>query len=236
VPDAELANTRIGSGSDHTVFLNFLGIPTVGLTFTGPYGVYHSMYDDFFWMNHFGDPGYHYHTLMAQLWGVLALRLANADVLPYDFDSYGENIRQFVVDLNLASHVSGHVDLVALQQRVTDFQMAGRELNLAVAQAISSGRLDAAAAALVNQQLMQVERNWCNPAGIPGRPWFKHSLYAARYTYAHLELPGLTEAAEAGDWKVAEEQAKILEHELAKNTELLKQARGMLDHSAAAAQ
>ena len=233
VPDAELANTRIGSGSDHTVFLNFLGIPTVGLTFTGPYGVYHSMYDDFFWMNHFGDPGYHYHTLMAQLWGVLALRLANADVLPYDFDSYGENIRQFVVDLNLASHVSGHIDVVALQQRVTDFQEAGRDLNLAVAQAISSGKLDAAAAALVNQRLMQVERNWCNPAGIPGRPWFKHSLYAARYTYAHLELPGLTEAGEAGDWKVAEEQAKILEGELAKNTELLKQARGLLERPAA---
>ncbi len=121
VPDAELANTRIGSGSDHTVFLNFLGIPTVGLTFTGPYGVYHSMYDDFFWMNHFGDPGYRYHTLMAQLWGVLALRLANAEMLPYDFDSYGENIRQFVVDLNLANHVSGHIDLAALQQRITRF-------------------------------------------------------------------------------------------------------------------
>jgi N-acetylated-alpha-linked acidic dipeptidase len=105
-----------------------------------------------------------------------------------------------------------------------------------VAQAISAGRLDAATGAMVNQQLMQVERNWCNPAGIPGRPWFKHSLYAARYTYAHLELPGLTEAAEAGNWKVAEEQARILEAELAKNTELLKQARGMLDHSAAAAQ
>ena len=69
------------------------------------------MYDDFFWMNHFGDPGYRYHTLMAQLWGVLALRLANAEMLPYDFDSYGENIRQFVVDLNLANHVSGHIDL-----------------------------------------------------------------------------------------------------------------------------
>ena len=66
----------------------------------------------------------------------------------------------------------------------------------------------------MNQQLMQVERNWCNPQGIPGRPWFKHSLYAARYTYAHLELPGLTEAAEAGDWKVAAEQAKILQDEL----------------------
>ena len=236
VPDAELANTRIGSGSDHTVFLNFLGIPTVGLTFTGPYGVYHSMYDDFFWMNHFGDPGYRYHTLMAQLWGVLALRLANAEILPYDFDSYGENIRQFVVDLNLASHVSGHIDLARLQQHISDFQAAGRELNLAVAQAISSGRLDSAAALGVNRELMQVERNWCTAQGIPGRPWFKHSLYAARYTYAHLELPGLTEAAEAGDWKVAAEQTKILEDALQKNTELLQQARGLLEHPATGAQ
>ena len=234
VPDAELANTRIGSGSDHTVFLNFLGIPTVGLTFTGPYGVYHSMYDDFFWMNQFGDPGYRYHTLMAQLWGVLALRLANAEILPYDFDSYGENIRQFAVDLNLANHLSGHIDLAALQQHISEFQVAGRELNSAVAQAIASGRLDAAAAARVNEQLMQVERNWCNPQGIPGRPWFKHSLYAARYTYAHLELPGLTEAAEAGDWKVAAAQAKILEDELIKNTALLQQARGLLEHPAGA--
>ena len=234
VPDAELANTRIGSGSDHTVFLNFLGIPTVGLTFTGPYGVYHSMYDDFFWMNQFGDPGYRYHTLMAQLWGVLALRLANAEILPYDFDSYGENIRQFAVDLNLANHLSGHIDLAALQQHISEFQVAGRELNSAVAQAIASGRLDAAAAARVNEQLMQVERNWCNPQGIPGRPWFKHSLYAARYTYAHLELPGLTEAAEAGDWKVAAAQAKILEDELVKNTALLQQARGLLEHPAGA--
>jgi N-acetylated-alpha-linked acidic dipeptidase len=106
-------------------------------------------------------------------------------------------------------------------------------LNLAVAQAISSGRLDAAAAARVNQQLMQVERNWCNPQGIPGCPWFKHSLYGARYTYAHLELPGLTEAAEAEDWKVAAEQAKILQDELAKNTELLKQTRALVERPAA---
>jgi N-acetylated-alpha-linked acidic dipeptidase len=158
--------------------------------------------------------------------------LANAEILPYDFDSYGENIRQFVVDLNLASHVSGHIDLAPLQQHITDFQAAGRELNLAVAQAISSGRLDAAAARSVNQQLMQVERNWCIPQGIPGRPWFKHSLYAARYTYAHLELPGLTEAAEAGDWKLAAEQTKILQDALQKNTELLQQARGLLEHPA----
>ena len=44
--------------------------------------------------------------------------------------------------------------------------------------------------------MMQVERNWLNPDGIPERPWFKHILYGARFTYAHLELPGLTEAVE----------------------------------------
>ncbi len=222
VPDARLANTRIGSGSDHTVFLNFLGVPTMGLTFVGPYGVYHSMYDDYFWMNHFGDPGYRYHALMTQLWGVLALRLANAELLPFDFESYGENIRQFVVDLNLANRVGGHIDLAGLQRAVADFQSVGRELNQSLAVAADSGKVDAAAARRINDQLIQVERNWCNPEGIPGRPWFKHSLYAARYTYAHLELPGLTEAAEAGDWKRAGEQEKILEAELGRNTALLK--------------
>jgi N-acetylated-alpha-linked acidic dipeptidase len=74
-----------------------------------------------------------------------------------------------------------------------------------------------------------VERNWCNPAGIPGRPWFKHSIYATRFTYAHLELPGLTEAAEAGDWTRAAAQAQILKDELVKNTATLRQAIDQLN-------
>jgi N-acetylated-alpha-linked acidic dipeptidase len=229
VPDARLANTRIGSGSDHTVFLNFLGIPTFNLSFVGPYGVYHSLYDDYFWMNHFGDPGYRYHALMTQLWGVLAMRLGNAQILPYDFESYGENIRQFVVDLNLANRIAGHIDLPALQRQIADFESAGREFNQAIALAVVSGKLGPSTVTQVNEQVMRVERNWCNPDGIPGRPWFKHSLYGTRYTYAHLELPGLTEASEAGDWKRATEQEKILEAELATNTALLKQLNQKLN-------
>lgn len=229
VLDSELADTRIGSGSDHTVFLNFLGIPTIGLTFVGPYGVYHSLYDDFYWMNHYGDPGYHYHALMSQLWGVLALRLANAEILPFDFESYARNIRQFLTELDESSHVSGHISVAALEKRIAEFQAAGRELNRSSAETVASGRMNKSISGRVNEELMQVERNWCNPQGIPGRPWFKHSLYAARYTYAHLELPGLTEAAEAGNWKRAEEQAKILEDELAKNTALLQHVTQELD-------
>jgi N-acetylated-alpha-linked acidic dipeptidase len=221
IADSKLVNTRIGSGSDHTVFLNFLGIPTVGLTFVGPYGVYHSMYDDFYWMNHFGDPGYRYHALMAQLWGTVGLRLANAEILQFDFDFYAANIRDFVSELDASSHLSGHIDLKPLSQRIDAFQAAGRELNHLLAQAVTNRQLQPAAASRINAQLMQVERNWCNPDGIPGRPWFKHTLYAARYTYAHLELPGLTEAAEAADWKRAAQQEKILEAEFDNNISLL---------------
>ncbi len=64
------------------------------MTFDGPYGVYHSAYDNHYWVSKIGDPGFRYHTLMAQLWGTLALRLANADVLPYAMETYaGERAR-----------------------------------------------------------------------------------------------------------------------------------------------
>ena len=227
--DSKLVDTRIGSGSDHTVFLNFLGCPTIGLTFDGPYGVYHSMYDNFYWMNQFGDPGYRYHTLMSKVWGVLALRLANAEILPFDFGFYGDNVRQFVEELQKQNEAKKNFDFRPLLARVDQFEEAGRNLSRATERALASGRFDRALAARINRDIRQVEANWLNPEGIPGRPWFKHILYSARYTYAHLELPGLTEAIERTDWKVAAEQGKILEDALARNTALLNSARAQLE-------
>jgi len=220
VTDSNLSDTRIGSGSDHTVFLNFVGIPVFGLGFEGSYGVYHSAYDDFFWMNHFGDPGYRYHTLMSQLWGVLALRLANADLLPFDFASYAANIRQFVNELSKGKDLS-LLDLKPVLDAIDDFEAAGKRLDESAARALASGEIDPVLAKTINHGAMEVERNWLNPDGIPGRPWFKHILYGARYTYAHLELPGLTEAVEKQDWPTAKQQAEILRQALISNTKLV---------------
>ena len=222
--DSKLVDTRIGSGSDHTVFLNHLGCPTIGLTFDGPYGVYHSVYDDFYWMNQFGDPGYRYHTLMSQAWGVLALRLANAEILPFDFAFYADNIKQFVEELQKGKEARRRFDFKPLLARVAQFEVAGRTLKQAIERALASGKIDPSLSQQINRRIMQVEANWLNPAGIPGRPWFKHILYAARYTYAHLELPGLTEAIERSDWKAAAEQGKILEEALARNIAVLRAA------------
>jgi N-acetylated-alpha-linked acidic dipeptidase len=227
VTDSNLADTRIGSGSDHTVFLNFVGMPVLGLGFEGPYGVYHSAYDDFFWMNHFGDPGYRYHTLMSQLWGVLALRLANADLLPFDFASYANNIRQFVNELSKGKDLT-QLDLKAVLDAIDDFEAAGKRLDESEGHALASGAIDPKLAATINRGAMQVERNWLNPDGIPGRPWFKHILYGARFTYAHLELPGLTEAVEKQDWPTAKQQAEILRQALVNNTKLVNELNSTL--------
>ncbi|MFI5106194.1 MAG: transferrin receptor-like dimerization domain-containing protein, partial [Terriglobales bacterium] len=213
----------------HTVFLNHLGRPTVGLEFDGKYGVYHSMYDNHYWVEHFGDPGYQYHLIITRLWGTLALRLANADVLPFDFASYAAHIRRFVDDLDKNSKVQPNVDLASLYTDIDEFEKAGGELNAAAARLLSDKSLPEASRkaklAALNRTIMDVESNWLTPDGIPGRPWFKHLLYAARYTYAHLELPGLTEAAEKGDWKVTKEQQALLESAIKKNTELLRTAK-----------
>lgn len=222
VTSTSLADTRIGSGSDHTVFLNFIGMPVIGLQFDGDYGVYHSAYDDFYWMNHFGDPGYRYHTLMSQLWGVTSLRLANADLLPFDFASYASNVRQFLDELTKDKDMT-HLDLSAVRKQIDDFEAAGKRLDEKLSIILSAGQSDPRLEAELNHGMMQVERNWLNPDGIPGRPWFKHILYGARFTYAHLELPGLTEAVEKQDWPTANKQAEILQRALEKNTELLNQ-------------
>jgi N-acetylated-alpha-linked acidic dipeptidase len=220
VTDYTLTDTRIGSGSDHTVFLNFIGMPVIGLSFEGPYGVYHSMYDDFYWMNHFGDPGYRYHVLMSQLWGVLALRLANADLLPFNFASYANHIQDFVHDLAQGKDLR-QLDLNPLLEDTERFAAAGNRLNQALGKALASGSISSAQTDALNRGMMQIERNWLNPEGIPGRPWFKHLLYGARYTYAHLELPGLTEAVEKQDWASARQQAQLLQRALQENTQLL---------------
>ncbi|HSC77722.1 MAG TPA: M28 family peptidase [Candidatus Acidoferrales bacterium] len=163
ISDSELVNTRVGSGSDHTVFLNYLGRPVVLPGFTGPYGVYHSAYDDFYWMNKFGDPDYRYHRLLTQFWGVLALRLANAEALPLDFVTYAQNVRQFVDEIAKRKKVAQQVDLRRLQRRGEEWEQAARQLQQSIDEALQRGPLSAEQATRLNRHLMQVESNWLAP-------------------------------------------------------------------------
>ena len=224
--DSALVETRIGSGSDHTVFLNHLGRPVINLGFTGDYGVYHSMYDDYYWMSHIGDPSFEYHVALTRIWGIVALRLANADILPFDFGFNASVLEQFLRELEHNNRGElQHLSLKRLHARISEFEKAGSVLRDAAARDLLSGSASMEKIQRLNQQLLQVESNWLDPAGIPGRPWFQHLLYSSRYTYAHLEFPGLTEAVEKQDWKLAGQQAALLEKALKRNTKLLRSAR-----------
>jgi N-acetylated-alpha-linked acidic dipeptidase len=193
---AELVNNRLGSGSDYTVFLNFLGVPVADMSFDGPYGVYHSIYDNHLWVDRIGDPGFRYHTALVQLWGIVALRLAEADALPLDYEAYAARIREFARDVARESPAADPA-LTPLAEPAAAFEAAASALNAARAAALASG--DAAALATVNRRLMDTERALLDPAGLRDRPWYRHLVYAPKFTYAPEVLPGVAEAARAGD-------------------------------------
>jgi len=224
--DPALVETRIGSGSDHTVFLNHLGRPVINFGFTGNYGVYHSAYDDHFWMSQIGDPSFEYHTALTRIWGRAALRIANSAILPFDFAANAAALRNFLGELeSLEKITSQQLPLKQLHESIAGFETAGKELRDITMHDLASGNVNPEKIQRLNEQLLQVESNWLDPAGIPGRPWFQHLLYGARYTYAHLEFPGLTEAVESADWKLAAEQVNLLDVAFVKNSTLLRSAK-----------
>jgi N-acetylated-alpha-linked acidic dipeptidase len=210
--ESRLIETRVGSGSDHTAFLNFVCMPVIDMGFQGPYGVYHSQFDDFYWMSNFGDPQFRYHATMGTLWGMTALRLANARIYPFDYEAYAGEIDSYVKEVSCLGQASISPDLEILAGRIEGFRRTAREVNGHVERLLSQGSsVPSSTLRAVNAALMQVERDLGSPGGIPGRPWFKHLIYACKFTYAPEVLPGVTEAVEEKDWARAKEQISLLD-------------------------
>ncbi len=206
----------LGSGSDYTVFLNFLGLPIVEMSFNGPYGVYHSIYDNAYWMEHFGDPGFRYMTTMSDVWGRMALRLANAEHYPHDFAIYANRVGGFIDALAAQPAVAGQLDFTAVRAAKAKWAAAAAVLERALASTLASAPSPARTQRLaaMNEAMRSVEQALLNADGIPGRPWFHHVLYAPRYTYAAMTLPGVQEGVDVGDWARARTQLAIVAQKL----------------------
>jgi N-acetylated-alpha-linked acidic dipeptidase len=88
----------LGSGSDYTAFLDFLGVASVNMGFGGEDGggIYHSIYDDFYWYTHFADTNFVYGRALAQTAGTAVMRLADSELLPYDFDNFTDTIHRYI--------------------------------------------------------------------------------------------------------------------------------------------
>jgi N-acetylated-alpha-linked acidic dipeptidase len=244
---ADLRIGALGSGSDYTPFLQHLGIASLNVGFGGENsnGIYHSIYDSFAHYTRFNDPTFEYGVALAQVGGRTVLRLAQADVLPFEFTAFADTLGRYVKDVSkLADDLREKTEednrlardrtlVLAADPREPFMAPKAKEavpfVNFAPLQNAlgkvqeSAARFDRARLALgdrpasaeaqraVNEVLMHAEQALTREQGLPGRPWFRHHVYAPGYYtgYGVKTLPGVREALELRDWKAAEEEAVI---------------------------
>jgi N-acetylated-alpha-linked acidic dipeptidase len=198
----------LGSGSDYTVFLQRLGVPSTDVSSSGPYGVYHSVFDNYNWFTKFADPDFVYEQQMARVYGLELLRMADADVLPYDYEEYGKEI-------------SAYIDAA---KKKAEGKFPGKAPDFTTASDAAKHLIDAGTAMLkkqnnsgsdavrLNQVLRQTEHALLIPEGLPNRPWYRHAIYAPGvYTgYAAVVIPGVNEAIDGGDLDRTRQQIAAL--------------------------
>ena len=201
----------LGSGSDYTPFIQHLGVPSTDVGSGGPYGVYHSVFDNYAWFVMNADPTFVYEQEMARVFGLEVLNMADADVLPYDYVTYGKEVAAY---LDSAQKKAQQADMTGLDFAAAE-QAAQKFVTLAEQVKQKQEHLGSdstATLASLNAQLREVEEDLLSQAGLPHRPWFKHTVYApGEYTgYAAVVIPGVNEAIDAKDQNLAQEQMKVL--------------------------
>lgn len=191
-----------GGGSDFAGFYNHFGIPIADWGFGGPAGTYHSSYDTFAWMERFGDPGFLYHATAARVGAAMALRIANADILPYDYAEFARTMRDYIAPIQRSMRAKGWdaaavtplVDAIARFERSATAFASARDRALAA-------DLPRASRDAANGALLRVERAFARPSGLKSRPWYRSLIYASDVDngYSTMSFPGVNEAIRAGE-------------------------------------
>jgi N-acetylated-alpha-linked acidic dipeptidase len=209
----------LGSGSDYTAFLQHAGVPATDITSSGPYGVYHSAFDDFKWYTENADPHFLYLQQMARILGLEALRMADADVVPYDYVAYAREISAYIqaAKLKAADNALSSLDFDPAEAAAARL-IAAAQRDYAI-EAAPSGNL-----ARLNLALRQTETALLTGAGLPDRPWYRHTIYApGEFTgYSAVVIPGVNEAIDAKNAGLAAQQLQVL-------TQALDRAANALD-------
>ncbi|HEX6373606.1 MAG TPA: M20/M25/M40 family metallo-hydrolase [Longimicrobium sp.] len=221
-----------GGGSDFAGFYNHLGIPHLDWGFGGPYGVYHSQYDNFTWMKRFGDPQFTRHAATASVGAALMLRLANADVLPYDYVEFARTMRRYVPAMETAATRHGwDVSMAPLSDAIGRMETAAAAFQQARDARLASGAPRAGLLVETNAALMRVERALTRPEGLRTRPWFRGLIYAADENngYSNVVFPSVSEAIRAADRPLTEREIADLAERFAAAAFALDQARQALE-------
>ncbi len=220
---------NLGSGSDFTSFLDHSGVPATDIRSGGDYGVYHSVFDNFAWYKKFGDTHFVYTQEVARVYGLQVLRMADAGVLPYDYESYGKEIAAYLEGAQksaaerLGDHAPSFHSALAAARR---FAQAGAAITVrSVAPPLSLPGLERQGGNFerLNKLLLATERALLLPNGLPRRPWFRHAIYAPADLkgYSASTIPGVNEAIQRDDAATAARQLQELTDALNRAATLL---------------
>lgn len=228
---------RLGEGgSDFAAFVQHVGIPAAGMFFGGGYPVYHSMYDDFVWMERFGDPMFHRHVAVASVWGLVALWLADEEFLPYNYLSYAQELQTYTKDLNIMI-ADKNISLNPLVKSIEELRKAATRVNNQ-RKAIEGRKgwasiwnKDHMKVRELNDRLMMAERAFTDRDGLSQKSWYKHLIYGpSNYNdYESKPFPGIDDAIEKADSLNTAEAWHLVQHEVWRVSRAVRQASLVLN-------
>lgn len=220
-----------GGGSDFAGFYNHLGIPHSDWGMGGAGGGnYHSLYDSYEWLVRFADPEFKYHAAQARVSTAMVMRMANADVLPYDYAEFGRTMRPYVASVDKAAAAKGWtLNTAPLSAAIAALEASGNAFNT-LRDSMLAGAPPKGAAARANAQLLQVERALTRPEGLRTRPWYRSLIYAADENngYSTMTFPSINEAIRAGDQSLAQRELNDLVGRFSKAATFVDAARSAL--------
>ncbi|XP_031116431.1 probable glutamate carboxypeptidase LAMP1 isoform X3 [Ipomoea triloba] len=210
-----------GGGSDYAAFIQHIGVPSADISFGEGYPVYHSMYDDFVWMKKYGDPMFHRHVAAASIWGLVALQLADEEILPFNYLSYAYELEKCAEELKDEVSDKG-VKLFPLFNSIEKFKKAAIKINdekkafeTVKARALPQ-RKDSWKVRELNDRLMMAERAFTDPDGLTTRPWYKHMIYAPskHNDYGSKSFPGVDDSIEQAKSVNTKQSWLLVQHEV----------------------
>ncbi|KAL3873958.1 hypothetical protein ACJMK2_037033 [Sinanodonta woodiana] len=204
LPDADKDRPIIklaGSGSDYTVFRDRLGVPIIDICYTfdskrfhiSSYPLYHSVYETFYAVKHLVDQEFKYHRAVGQIWAEMARNLADTVIIPFNVSDYSRTLQKLTETLLKeynktlsANGINTHLLEIAVNNFSTDVENFQHSLS-------TVNKNDPLAVRMVNDQLMNLDRAFMDPAGLPGRRLKRHILFAPSSVniYAGSNFPGL---------------------------------------------
>lgn len=220
----------LGSGSDMATFYQRAGVPSIDMWFTYDekkwdilsYPVYHSAYETVYLYENFIDPGYSYTATMAKLWGVLAWNIANEKVLKFDVRRYSTAINKFIGNLKTvfgAQWTKQNVNIGALESAAQNLTTETENFHQQVQKLhTTSSAANVLQNRMINDKLIQFERAFIDCEGLPGRPMYKHVMFAPSLydSYSDNSFPGIVDTMNeienhnaTAKWEVLKQQVSI---------------------------